>query len=66
MFRLFRALIAIGLWVLSVVLVIMGYNPLEATIYATVALYVHPSTSAFLIKKARGLAGMNDVSEKKH
>lgn len=58
MFRLLRSLIAIALWVLAVVLVVMGYNPLEAALYGTIAVFVHPSTLAFLLKMARNLAGV--------
>lgn len=57
MVRFFRILVAVALWILSVFLAIKGYNPLESALYATIALFVHPSTSRFLIGKARGMAG---------
>lgn len=58
MVRFFRILVAVTLWILSVFLVIKGYNPLESALYATIALFVHPSTSRILIGKARQMAGL--------
>jgi len=57
MFRFFRILVSGALWILSVFLAIKGYNPLESALYATIALFIHPSTSRFLIGKARQMAG---------
>jgi hypothetical protein len=57
MVRIFRIFVAVALWILAVVLAIKGYNPLESALYATIALFVHPSTSRFLIGKARRMAG---------
>ena len=58
MSRMVRSGIAIALWGLAVVLSLMGYNPLESALYATIALFVHPATSAWLINKARDFAGV--------
>lgn len=48
--HMFRSLIAIALWVLAVSLTILGYNPLESAFYATAGLFIHPSTSRFIIR----------------
>ncbi len=60
MLRLLRATIAIALWVIALLVSVMGYNPLEAAFYATIGVFVHPSTSRLLVRKARELAGVQE------
>ncbi len=58
MSRILRSVVAITLWGLAVVLPLMGYNPLEAALYGTIGVFVHPATSRFLLNNARRFAGL--------